>query len=87
MLPDKVLRPDSKGRISLGKLARGVSSYRVTVDDQRRIVLEPFAEIPLAEKWLFEDPAARDSLERGLADAREGRVVELGSFAEYADEG
>ncbi len=86
MLSEKVLRPDSKGRISLGKLARGVSSFRVTVDDCQRIVLEPYAEVPAAEKWLFDNLAAKESLRRGLADAGNGRVTDLGSFAEYADD-
>ena len=86
MLSEKVLRPDSKGRVSLGKLARGVSSFRITVDDRQRIVLEPYAEIPATEKWLFDNPAARESVRQGLVDAMDGRVSELGSFAEYADD-
>ena len=86
MFSEKVLRPDSKGRITLGKLARGVSSFRVSVDDRQRIVLEPYTEIPASEMWLFNNPAARESLSRGLADARDGLVSDLGSFAGDADE-
>ena len=86
MLSEKVLRPDSKGRITLGKLAQGISSFRVSVDDRQRIVLEPFAEIPATEKWLFENPDARASVRRGLADAAERRVADRGSFAQYGDE-
>lgn len=86
MLSEKVLRPDSKGRICLGKLAQGVSSFRVSVDDHQRIVLEPYAEIPASEKWLFENPDARDSVRRGLVDAAEGRVADRGSFSGYADD-
>jgi hypothetical protein len=86
MLSEKVLRPDSKGRICLGKLAQGISSFRVSVDDRQRIVLEPFAEIPATEKWLFENPDARESVRRGLADAAEGRVADRGSFDQYGDE-
>jgi len=86
MLSEKVLRPDSKGRICLGKLAQGISSFRVSIDDRQRIVLEPFAEIPATEKWLFENPDARESVRRGLDDAAEGRVSDRGSFAQYGDE-
>ena len=86
MRSEKVVRPDSKGRVCLGKLAEGVSSFRVTVDDHQRIVLEPYAEIPAREKWLFENAAARDSVGRGLADVAEGRVADRGSFAEYAQD-
>ena len=50
-----ILRPDSKGRITLGEITNNVSSYRVTVESDGKITLEPYAEIPLAEKWLFND--------------------------------
>lgn len=42
------LRPDSKGRIALGDLAKGVSSYRVHKDQEGNIVLEPYVEIAMA---------------------------------------
>ncbi|NOY94700.1 MAG: hypothetical protein GXP55_26275 [Deltaproteobacteria bacterium] len=83
---EKVLRPDAKGRVALGEFAKGVSSFRVTIDAQQRIVLEPFAEIPAREKWLFENTEALASLKRGLADSKAGRVEALGSFAGYADD-
>lgn len=86
MFSEKVLRPDSKGRISLGKLAQGISSFRVTIDDRRRIVLEPYSEVPSSEKWLFDNPDVRESVLRGLVDAKNGRVSDLGSFAQYLDE-
>ena len=35
------LRPDAKGRITLGKLAEGVSSYRVRKQPDGKLVLEP----------------------------------------------
>ena len=81
----KMLRPDSKGRVVLGELAKGVSSFRVSVDSQHRIVLEPFTEIPAREKWLFENSEALSSVRRGLEDAAAGRVSSRGSFAEFAD--
>jgi hypothetical protein len=50
-----ILRPDAKGRISLGEITNNVSSYRVTIEDNGKVILEPYAEIPLSEKWLFDD--------------------------------
>ncbi len=43
------LKPDSKGRITLGKLLNGVSSVHAYVDEENRIILIPFKEIPLNE--------------------------------------
>ena len=77
------LRPDSKGRITLGKLADGVSSYRARRQADGTIVLEPFVEIPADELWLHENRRALEGVRRGLADSKAGRLVSKGSFAKY----
>jgi hypothetical protein len=85
MLPekfDKMVRPDSKGRIALGELARGVSSFHVSTDGDR-IVLEPYAEVPAREKWLFENREALAIVKRGLEDSAGGKTRRRGSFAKY----
>jgi hypothetical protein len=84
--PVTQLRPDSKGRVTLSKLADGISSFNVSKDEEGRLLLEPMVEIPAREKWLFDNPEALASLRRGLADAKAGRVKSLGSFAKYAKE-
>ena len=71
------LRPDSKGRVTLGKLAEGVSSYRARKQKDGKILLEPFIEIPADEMWLHENAEALESVRRGLADARAGRLTKL----------
>ena len=57
-----VLRPDAKGRISLGEIAKNVSSYRMTVGENGTILLEPYFEIPLSEKWIFENKQLLEKL-------------------------
>ena len=84
--PILTLRPDSKGRITLGKLAEGVSSFHVHRERDGRIVLEPFAEVPARERWLFENRKALESVSRGLKETAAGKVKQAGSFAKYADE-
>lgn len=84
MASSLTLRPDKKGRITLGALAEGVSSYRVTVDAAGRIILEPFAEIPAREKWLFENKDALTAVREGLKQAAEGKTSSRGSFARFA---
>jgi len=78
------LRPDSKGRITLGKLADGVSSYRARRQKDGKIILEPFVEIPAAERWLYENEEALDSVRAGLADVKARRLRRLGSFRKRA---
>lgn len=76
------LRPDSKGRITLGKLAEGVSSYRARRQADGKIVLEPFVEIPADERWLWKNKEALGSVQRGIADAKAGRLTKM-SFKKY----
>ena len=78
----KTLRPDSKGRITLGSLSDGVSGFKMTVDKQQRIILEPLVEIPAHEKWLFDNPIALRQIQKGVDDAAKGRVVKQ-DFSQY----
>lgn len=71
----KILIPDSRGRITLGHLAQGISGFMVTQKDHK-IILEPTVEIPLREKWLFDNKTALQKLKKGLKDAEEGRLSE-----------
>lgn len=78
----KRVRPDAKGRIVLGALANGVSSYTVT-HDHGRIILEPNVEIPAKERWLWENAAAFQQVTNGLQDSAAGRVTSLGDFTQF----
>lgn len=80
------IRPDAKGRIALGKLARGVSSFHATTDSKGRIILEPYTEIPASEKWLFDNKPALTAVKKGLSQAAAGRLKSRGSFAQFANE-
>lgn len=82
----KMIRPDSKGRITLGSLAKGVSGFSITKDKDNRLILEPFTEIPAREKWLFDNKLAAKKIIQGIKDAASNRVCERGSFAKYLDE-
>lgn len=83
----KILRPDSKGRVHLGALTKGISGYKVMVDEKtHRITLDPYTEIPLAEKWLFENPKALETVRQGLKESAENKLVDRGSFIKYAKE-
>ena len=82
----KIVRPDAKGRITLGNLAAGISSYIVTKDKSNRIILEPRVEIPAKEKWLFDNKPALMQVKKGLEDSAAGRLKSRGSFAKFVDD-
>ena len=83
----KIVRPDSKGRVTLGNLASGVSSFKVSVDSQGRLVLEPQVEVPAAEAWLWKNQAALASVQKGIKEAGEGKRVKRESYASFARDG
>ena len=80
------VRPDSKGRIALGALAKGVSSFRAHLEAGGKIVLEPFVEIPAREIWLHRNPKAMEKVKRGIADAEAGRLHDLGDFTQFVED-
>lgn len=73
---------------------------RVLSDDERanfdtfriyreggKIILEPVVQVPEQDHWIYKDEKTLNSLLKGIRDAEEGRLIDLGSFADYADEG
>ena len=80
------VRPDSKGRITLGKYAEGISSFRLSEQADGAFLLEPMVEIPASEKWLFENKKALNSVKKGLSQSASGKTKSRGSFAKYTDE-
>jgi hypothetical protein len=38
------------------------------------------------EAWLYRNPQALKKVAKGLAEAREGKFKDLGSFEKYADD-
>lgn len=81
----KTVRPDSKGRISLGKRAKDFSGYTLKESPDGSILLEPLIEIPAKEAWLFKNKEALSSVQRGLKQAGTGKTKSLGSFAKFAN--
>ena len=80
----KILRPDAKGRLHLGSLTKGVSGYKVEVNEKTHVItLRPYAEVPLEEKWLFENKQALKSVKQGLQDSMDKKLIDRGSFNKY----
>ncbi len=82
----KTVRPDAKGRITLGKIAEGVSSFQVSADKDGRIILEPFSEVPARELWLFQNKPALSSVLRGIKESKTNKGKNLGDFSQYAND-
>jgi hypothetical protein len=79
------VRPDARGRVTLGPAARD-ADYRVLVNDRGQILLDPVVTVPASEAWLWENAALRVSMNRALLEAEAGQFQDLGSFAQFADD-
>jgi hypothetical protein len=82
----KMLRPDSKGRISLGVLTKGISGFSMHQEKDGKIILEPFIEIPANEKWLFNNVGALSKVKTGIEQAKNGLLVDKGSFSQFSED-
>ena len=81
----KKLRPDERGRITLGEIAKSVSSYGVEVLLDGKIILTPYVEIPKNELWLHNNKEALASVKMGIEQAKEGKLKTRKSYSEFAD--
>jgi len=78
---NKLVRPDAKGRICLGNITQGISSYKITVNQESgEIYLKPYIEIPFSENWIFNDLETVNSIFRGIQQSKEKQVSEKESF-------
>jgi hypothetical protein len=79
-----IVQPDSRGRLSIGAVAKG-KSYRVMVNNDGQILLDPVVAIPERELWLWQNPEAIASVQRGIQQAADGELHDMGDFSQYAE--
>jgi hypothetical protein len=78
---------DGRGRISLGKVgAEPGRRYRVEHNVDGVLLLIPVVSIPEREMIVWRQPEIASAVRDGLLEAERGDTVDLGSFAEYADD-
>ncbi len=72
----------------LGELGAALEDlhFRVYVNSAGQVLLDPAVTVPVREMWLYRNPVALKKVREGLAQAAEGKLRNLGSFAKYADE-
>ena len=72
------VKPDAKKRVVLPKaLVEEGITYHIYTNKFGQIVLDPQVTIPASELWLFNNPDALALVQRGLADAAQGKVSKV----------
>ena len=70
-----ILSIDSRNRITIGKHIGNFKRLKVFQDARGEILLVPVVEIPSTEVWLHENKKALKSVQRGIKQAKEGRIT------------
>ncbi len=88
---------DERKRISLAKVLSAVKErladvaeealhFRVYVNAAGQVLLDPIVSVPAREMWLYRDPSLLASFRRSVEQAERSELVDLGSFAKFADD-
>ena len=80
----KGVMPDSRKRVVLPTtvVQEGVT-YFVYHNSIGQIVLDPQANIPASELWIFKNEDVLASIDRGMLESLNGKAMKRGSFAKY----
>lgn len=79
-------KPDSKNRVTLGKIPLMAHHYLIYVNKAGQIMLDPQISIPASEMWLFKNKKALRSVLQGLEDAKAGRLKKAPeNYSKYLD--
>ena len=68
---------DDRNRITVGDLFRGYKRVRLYKNDRGELLLQPTVEIPASELWLFQNKEVLKTVQMGLKDASEGKIVKV----------
>ena len=85
-LVSKYVTVDSKKRLRLATAGAAGGAFNVYQNTLGQIVLDPVEVVPVSEAWLWKNKVALASVQRGLRQAENGEVHDLGSFAHYAND-
>lgn len=75
-------RPDSAGRITLGKEFAG-KTFTIQHQPNGDILLSPVVVLHEREAWLYQNEQALNQVKTGLAQSATGQLEDLGSFAKH----
>lgn len=80
-VPVSTVKEDARGRVTISGVRRThkPDAYKQYVNEHGEILLVPIREIPERELWLYQNPAALQSVLQGIAEAAagQGRVLDL----------
>jgi len=86
LLEDDIIKADKRGRLTVGDKASD-KQFRVLINSDGQILLDPVVVMSEREVWLYKNPQALMSVLQGLREAAAGEVHDFGSFVDSAAAG
>lgn len=83
------VKVDGKNRVQLSRKLKAGNArlYRVYQNVHGQIMLDPQVLVPASEAWLFQNKQAAQMVQKGLEDARSGKVVKAKEdFSKYTED-
>lgn len=76
---------DTKKRVTLGAVFKksrlfnetSVETFETFIGSEGDILLKPRVSIPARELWVHQNPNAAKDIQRGIQDAKQGRVTKV----------
>ena len=65
---------DERNRLTIGEILKGYKRVRLYRNDSGEVLLQPIAEIPASELWLYRNQEAINDVREGLRDAAQGKI-------------
>ena len=89
-----VARLDTKQRVTLGTLLKKfkilirapINDFETFIGDNGDILLRPRTAIPTRELWVHRNPEILRSIQKGMQDAKEGRVTRVKDLDKFFKE-
>jgi hypothetical protein len=68
---------DERKRLTLGAAMGDLDRVRILKNNRGEILLQPLADIPASEVWLYTNREASELVQKGIKEAGEGKVSRM----------
>ena len=68
---------DERKRLTLGAAMGDLDRVRILKNSRGEILLQPLADIPASEVWLYTNREASELVQKGIKEAGEGKVSRM----------
>lgn len=68
---------DERKRLTLGAAMGDLDRVRILKNSRGEILLQPLADIPASEVWLYTNREASEAVQKGIKEAGEGKVSRM----------